>query len=174
MSTVDSLLGIPADPCVPDAHSAIASGDYGEVVKLKGTMAYNFTDMDKYKLLTNHFTPLPSHPFPARIIGGTVRHFQHSWLTWSCLLTGRRRGFCKYCVLFSNPDPSVKELGVLVKRPLHNYKKATEILKDHCYSSQNKGRKSHQIAYEKALNFISVFENQYLSIASQLSTEIDK
>ena len=37
-----------------------------------------------------------------------------------------------------------------------------------------KGRKSHLVAYEMALNFISVFENQSLSIASQLSMERDR
>ena len=55
-------------------HSAIASGDFGEVVKLEDTMAYNLTDMDKYKLLTEHYIPASSHPFPACTIGGTVRH----------------------------------------------------------------------------------------------------
>ena len=96
-------------------------------------------------------------------------------ILWSCLLSSRGRGFCKYCVLFSNPDPSVKELGVLVTRPLHNFKKATEIMNDHFYGSRKKGRKSHQVAFEKALkNFISVFENQSLSIASQLSMERDR
>ena len=86
ISTVNPLLD--AEPCsttvsesVPDSHSAIASGDFGEVVKLKGAMAYNLTDMNKYKLLTEHYIPTSSHPFPARTIGGTVRHFQHSWLT---------------------------------------------------------------------------------------------
>ena len=162
---------------VPDPHSAIASGDLGEVVKLKSTMEYKLTDMDKYKLLTEHYIPAPNHPFPACTIGGTVRHFQHSWLTkypglvYSLAEDG---GFCKYCVLFSNPEPSVTKLGVLVTRPLQNFKKATEILNDHFYASHKKGRKSHQVAYEKALNFISVFENQSLSIASQLSVERDR
>ena len=86
VSTVNPLLD--AEPCptrvserVLDSHSVIASGDFGKVVKLKGTIEYNLTDMDKYKLLTEHYIPTSSYPFPARTIGGTVRHFQHSWFT---------------------------------------------------------------------------------------------
>ena len=140
-------------------------------------MAYNLTDLDKYKLLTEHYIPASSHLFPARTIKGTVRHFQHSWLTKYLGLVyslAKKGGFCKYCVLFSNPDPSVKELGVLVTRPLHNFKKATEILNDHFYGSHKKGRKSNQGAYEKALNFISVFKKQSLFIVSQLNMEGDR
>ena len=61
-----------------DSHTAIASGDLGEVVKLKKTIAYILTDMDKYKFLTDYFIPESSHPFPGHIIGGTARHIKHS------------------------------------------------------------------------------------------------
>ena len=118
-----------------DSHAVIASGDFGEVVKLKTTIAYNLTDTDKYKFLTEHFIPTPNHPYPARTFMGTVRHFQHSWLTKypGLVYSLAEGGFCNYCVLFANTDPSVKELGVLVTKPLHNFKKATEILNDHFY-----------------------------------------
>ena len=55
-----------------DSHTAIASGDFGEVVKLKKTMAYTLIDMDICKLVTDHFIAEPSHSFPGRTIGGTA------------------------------------------------------------------------------------------------------
>ena len=131
VSTVNPPLD--AEPCptralesVPDSHSAIASGDFGKVVKLKATRAYNLTDMDKYKLLTEHYIPAPSYPFPACTIGSTVRHFQHSWLMKYPGLVYSLTEEGEYCVLFLNPGPSGKEL----RRPLHNFKKASEFLND--------------------------------------------
>ena len=77
-------------------------------------------------------------------------------------------GYCKYCVLFARCEPSVKELGVLVNRPLTNFKKATEKLNEHFCS---KSRKSHQAAVERAMAFIAVMENQAVSIDQQLSSQ---
>ena len=77
-------------------------------------MAYNLTDIDKYKLLTEHYILASSHPFPAHTIGGTVRHFQHSLLTkyTGFVYSLAEEGICKYCVLFSNRDPPVKKKWV--------------------------------------------------------------
>ena len=83
-------------------------------------------------------------------------------------------GFCKYCVLFGRCAASVKELGVLVSRPLINFKKATEVLGDHFYQNSPRAKKYHHAAYEQAVTFISVMDNQSLRIDHQLSSVRDK
>ena len=65
------------------------------------------------------------------------------------------------CLLHCRCESTVSELGVLVNRPLTNYKKATEKLREHFVS---KGRKSHQAAMERA-----VMENHTVAIDQQLS-----
>lgn len=74
-------------------------------------------------------------------------------------------GYCKYCALFARCEPNVNELGVLVNRPLTNYKKATEILRDHFASVE---RKSHQAAIERAMAFLVVMEKRTVAIDQQL------
>ena len=76
-------------------------------------------------------------------------------------------GYCKYCVLFAQYETSVQAFGTLVNRPLTNFKKASDILKDHFGCG---GRKSHQIAVEKAKAFCNVMTNQVRSIDQQLSS----
>ena len=71
----------------------------------------------------------------------------------------------------------MKELGVLVNRPLTNIKKATEILSEHFYNASKgcpRGKKYHQAAYEEAVTFISMTENQLLRIDHLLSSEREK
>ncbi len=77
-------------------------------------------------------------------------------------------GYCKYCVLFARCEPSVKELGVLVNRPLTNFKKATEKLNEHFCS---RSRKSHQAAIEKTMAFMAVMENRAVSIDQLISSQ---
>jgi hypothetical protein len=47
---------------------------------------------------------------------------------WTCYSESEDGGYCKFCVLFARCEASVKELGVLVTRPLTNFKKATDKL----------------------------------------------
>ena len=72
-----------------------------------------------------------------------------------------------FCVLFAQYKPSVSGLGVLVRRPLTNLKKATEKLHNHFLSKE---RKSYQEALETALAFCAVKENRALSIDQQVSS----
>ena len=51
------------------------------------------------------------------------------------------------CVLFASCEASVEELGILVTRPLTNFKKASDRLGEHCAS---KGRKVHLASVERA------------------------
>ena len=137
--------------------SAVASEDFGKVPKLKTT--HKLTDV-----------PAPNYVFPARIFQGNARHFQHSWLTkypglvYSASEDG---GFCKYCILFARCEASVKELGVLVNRPL---KKAIEILSDHFYNT-SKGCSRGRVSPG---SLPSVMENQLQRIDHQLSSEREK
>ena len=155
----------------------VASGDFGKIAKLKTIRT--LSNQEKYKLLKEHFVPAPDYMFPSRQHGNT-RHFQHSWpakypgLVYSVSEDG---GFCKYCVLFGKCEASVKELGVLVNRPLINFKKATEKLTEHFYSASkgcSRGKRFHQAAYEEAVTFVSVMDNQSLRIDHQLSSERQK
>ena len=71
-------------------------------------------------------------------------------------------------MLFARCEPLVQELGVLVNRPLTNFKKVIEKLNEHFCS---KGRRSHQAAVERAITFIAVMENRAVSIDQHLSSK---
>ena len=68
-------------------------------------------------------------------------------------------------MLFGKCGPTVKELGVLVNKPLTNFKEGTEKLDEHFY-----GKLFHKSAVEAAMTFIKVQKNKALSIDQQLST----
>lgn len=70
-------------------------------------------------------------------------------------------------MLFVTCEPSVRELGVLVTRPLTNFKKAIDKLNEH-FCSQ--GRKSHQASMERGMAFCAVMEKPALAIDQQLSS----
>ena len=74
-------------------------------------------------------------------------------------------GFCKYCALFARCGPTVTELGVLVNKPLTNFKKATEKLDQHFFQKQ-----FHKLAVQTAMMFCQVQQYQTLAIDQQLST----
>ena len=68
-------------------------------------------------------------------------------------------------MLFGKCGPSVRELGVLVNRPLTNFKKAGEKVCEHFYgasksTSASRGRRFHQSAVEDATMFLKGMENQ--------------
>ena len=133
---------------------AVCSGDFGQVVLLKARR--NLTDHEKFMLLTKHFVPPHSYKFPARFVSGRNRHFQHNWLEQHNGLVYSESddgGFCKYCVLFARAEPR-KELGVLVNRPLIDYKRATEKLTHHFQR-----KKFHKAAIEAAEAFTVTMKN---------------
>ena len=110
-----------------EMHPAILSGDFGRVVGLKAQR--KVTDSEKFFLLKHHFVPRKGYQFPSRTFSGRQRHFQSSWLDkYSGLVYSESEygGYCKFCVLFATCEPSVRELGVLVTRPLTNFKKAID------------------------------------------------
>ena len=117
-------------------HVAVQSGDPNQVVILK--QQRTFTDQEKLGVLEHSFVPPRGYTYPTRIINGCKRHFQSSWLSnYNGLVYSESAdgGFCKYCV-FAKGGPTVKELGVLVNKPLTNFKKGTEKLDKHFHGKQ--------------------------------------
>lgn len=147
-------------------HPAISSGDLGQVVKLKAQRP--LTDSEKLLVVENHFVPGKGYQFPSRTFAGRQRRFQQSWLDkYNGLVYSESENgaFCKYCVLFSRCEPRIKEFGILITRPLTNFKKAVDKLNEHFGSG---GRKSHQAAVEMAMAFSAMMKKHTLSIDNQL------
>ena len=161
MSTAESSL----DP-------AVLSGDFKRAVQLKQSRA--LSNSEKYYLLTNHFVPPHNYKFPSHDYGKQKRHFQFSWLSkfnglvYSELDDG---GYCKYCVLFGQPSPSVPALvGTFITRPLTHLGKASEKLREHFQGVKGcSARKYHLEAVQMAEAFISVMSKKQLPVDQQLS-----
>ena len=73
-----------------------------------------------------------------------------------------------YCVLFAKEGSQVN-LGLLVNRPLTDFKRATEKLADHFCN-----KKFHKKALETAASFTTVMNNPDLVVDHQLSSERSK
>ena len=136
-------------------HPAVTSGDFGKVVLLKAER--NLSKSEMVFLLNNHFIPGRNYQFPSRLGSGHNRHFQHSWLDKHNGLVyseSEDGGYCKFCVLFGKCGPTMKEFGVLVNRPLIDYKRATEKLTEHFH-----GKKFHKAALQSATAFMTSVNN---------------
>ena len=62
-----------------------------------------------------------------------MRYFQHSWLqrfNWLVYSREANGGFCLPCMLFGQATDNM-DVGVLVTRPLTNFRKALDDLKSH-------------------------------------------
>ena len=156
-------------PTTGEIHPSVSTGDLGQVVELQSIRKLN--DNEKYFLLKNHFVPTKGYKFPCHVHGNQTRQFQMKWLEKYNGLTyseSRDGGYCLFCVLFGRCEPSVKDLGILVSRPMTNFKKAVEKLNQHFVSSS---RKSHLLAVEKAMAFLAVQEKKVSSVDQQLSSQ---
>ena len=154
---------------IPSLHPAVSSGDFGKVVQLKAQR--ELSNRGKFYLLKHYFVPSKGYSFPARIFSHRQRHFQCSWLErYNGLVYSESEdgGYCKFCVLFARCEASVKELGILVTRPLTNFKKASDKLSEHFAS---KGRKVHLASVERAEAFCAVIERRTPSIDHMLSSK---
>ena len=86
-----------------------------------------------------------------------MRSFQTSWQStypWLVYSESEDGGFCKYCMLFATNTAA----GVLVKSPLKNFNKATDILKQH------HKKEYHIAATVKAENFIRIMQEPQTAI----------
>ena len=73
-------------------------------------------------------------------------------------------GYCKYCVLFARGGPGI-ELGVLVSRPLIDFKRASEKLSDHFH------KKFHKAAVQDAESFSTVMKDASVGVGNLLSSQ---
>ena len=145
------------------AQAAIVyGGDIGKVYE----HVQQLDNENKYSLLKNPFVPTSSYKFPATTDEyGEKRKFQHSWLNsfpglvYSPCTNG---GFCKCCVLFGKSETG--QLGILISRPLENFRKATEILRDHFCGKQSNGMQGGKLsdinAVTDSMSFINFMEKK--------------
>ena len=128
----------------------------------------SLTSQERMHVLEHSFMPYLGYKFPHRTINGCKRRFQPKWLEkYNGLVYSESAdgGYCKYCVLFAKCGPAITELGVLVNKPLTNFKKATEKLDKHFFETQ-----FHKSAVEAAMMFCRVQQNKKISIDQQLNT----
>ena len=119
------------------------------------------TDDDKYSLIVNHYTPSATAVFPSNNDG---RRFQFAWLAqfqWLRYSKYGNGGYCLPCVLFARSVGA--DLGVLVTKPLINFRKALEILRVHAE------RMYHKTAVVSLESFQNVMTNAQQSVAHQLN-----
>ena len=100
------------------------------------------TSDQRFQMLTNRYTPPPNFQFPGTADKrGSQRRFQPSWLqrySWLQYSVQADGGFCVPCMLFGVGRDGV-DLGVLVSKPLTNFKKALEELKAHDIRNTRRG-----------------------------------
>ena len=130
MSSIDDE---SSNGCSEVQLAAVGSGDFGNIVQ----HTIYLTDHHKLTLLKKHFVPASDYKFPTHVINGVQRLFQYSWLgRYPGLVYSKSQngGYCKYCVLFGEHEPSVKELDVFITKPFTNFRKATEQLRRWTFS----------------------------------------
>ncbi len=125
-------------------------------------------DADKYNLIVNHPTPSPLAVFPSR----NGRRFQFSWLAifkWLRFSKHDNGGYCLSCVLFARADISQRVAkSALVSKPLVNFRKAIELLREHAQ------REYHKVAVLSLEAFRSVFSQAQPSIVRQIDVASQK
>lgn len=119
-------------------------------------------------LLTNRYIPPINYKFPGRPdpVNGHLRYFQHQWLSkhqWLVYSAVENGGFCLPCMLFGQGrGGSHDDLGVLVSRPLTNFRRALEHLKNH------DSKDTHKAAVTKADDFLKVMQGQQEPVNQQI------
>ena len=118
---------------------------------------------DKYRILKTQLNPKVDYLFPK---GSDGRSFQQQWLCqfpWLVYSQKENGGYCLPCVLFSTGGYHSSEPGMLVTRPMTNFKKALESLRKHS------GKEHHLRSIVRRDNFLKVMSNQQPAISSVLS-----
>lgn len=124
----------------------------------------------RYHVMKHHYDsrPSPGYSFPKSPNDG--RSFKYSWLTtfpWLVYSKQENGGFCLPCVLFSSTTVyHGSKPGILVSKPLTNFKKAIEILRKHTEKDHHKG------SVVKSEEFMKVMSNKKPAITSTLNTAI--
>jgi len=124
------------------------------------------TDNQKYSLLTGSHGLSSNYQFPGRQDGsrGFQRRFQITWLnkfSWLVYSKQANGGFCLSCMLFGKGNDGM-DLGVLVSKPLINFRKALDELKDH------DSRPTHRAAVTMAEDFLGVMRGEQEPVNQQI------
>ena len=122
---------------------------------------------DKYHLLQGHFIPDEQFVFRTSANSGR-RAFQKSWLRsnkpWLVYSKSDNGGYCLPCVLFAaSKRPGGQEPGVLVGKPLTNFKKALETIGKHV------SKPYHVDAVSLADDFLKVQTGKQQNVHEQAS-----
>ncbi|XP_070789602.1 52 kDa repressor of the inhibitor of the protein kinase-like [Pituophis catenifer annectens] len=127
------------------------------------------TDDQKYNLLVNTFTPAHDYNFKGDSTG--IRSFRHIWLIryspWLCYSSYLKGPFCKYCIVFPQPDLCGRQGGFIMV-PFVRYNDFHVCAKKHMSSAW------HKSAEIDATNFLTsrnVFETNF---ACQLDSSINR
>ncbi|XP_070593885.1 52 kDa repressor of the inhibitor of the protein kinase-like isoform X2 [Erythrolamprus reginae] len=127
------------------------------------------TDDLKYNLLVNTFTPAHDYNFKGDSTG--IRSFRHIWLIryspWLCYSSYLKGPFCKYCIVFPQPDLCGRQGGFIMV-PFVRYNDFHVCAKKHMSSAWHK---SAEIDATNFLNSRNVFETNF---ACQLDSSINR
>lgn len=162
-----SCSGSPAEyECIMDGlEFAVRPYDIGLYVNSPTPL----TDDLKFNLLVNTFTPAHDYNFKGDSTG--IRSFRHIWLIryspWLCYSSYLKGPFCKYCIVFPQPDLCGRQGGFIMV-PFVRYNDFHVCAKKHMSSAW------HKSAEIDATNFLSsrnVFETNF---ACQLDSSINR
>ena len=147
----------------PATASPCAVPDLGDCLETCVTA----TDIDKLHLLTKHWRPTKDFIFPQTEFGKKKRRFSAEWAEnypWLVYSPSKDGAFCKFCMIFADSDTR-KRGSSLVTTPFRNWKKAVERFAEH------NNVEYHQLAAEKAENFISTMSDPSKAIDSKLNKD---
>ena len=137
--------------------------DVTQVIDSSSTLSTN----TRHNLLSNHLQPPVIYSFLR--CSSTGRSFQHRWLqTFPWLVYSQQKdgSFCLPCVLFAHSGYQGSSPGILVSRPLTNFKKARETLTKHA------DKEYHHTTIVRAEEFKSSVSGQQLDIHQRLSKSL--
>uniref|UniRef100_A0A8C5RFU2 52 kDa repressor of the inhibitor of the protein kinase-like n=1 Tax=Laticauda laticaudata TaxID=8630 RepID=A0A8C5RFU2_LATLA len=127
------------------------------------------TDDLKYNLLVNTFTPPHDYNFKGDSTG--MRSFRHIWLIkyspWLCYSSYLKGPFCKYCIVFPQPDLCGRQGGFIMV-PFVRYNDFHVCAKKHMSSAWHK---SAEVDATNFLTSMNVFETNF---ACQLDSSINR
>ena len=138
------------------------NADMAKIVKDRPSLSRQH----KFTLSKSHFTPGDNYVF-LKTTKNKMRLFQVSWLKtypWLVYSESEDGGYCKCCVLFAHLASNITT-GTLVKLPMKNWNKVTDILKDH------QKKEYHVIASLRANDFLQSAERPETSITSIIDNE---
>ena len=130
--------------------------------------SHHLSASTRHSLLNHHFRPDANYNF-RKGSTGTGRSFQLQWLqSFPRLVYSKQTdgGFCLPCILFAPCGYHWSNPGVLVTRPLTNFKKALEMLHNHT------DKEHHKVAIVRAEEFERSMSAQQPDIQQRMSKSL--